>query len=194
LGGSETIFIPHYWAPVTLFGWVPGVESFLFTFISGGLTSTLYKVLGRWAMRSEAHAGNLALTLLVLLLIIGPMLLGAAWPRSIFAVQLIYVEAVTMSLGAGLIAWSRKDLGAEIVGGGGLFVLLHLGGLLLLEEVLFPGWSARTWNLHTLSGHRVGRIPVEEPLWAFTFGAVWAPLYEVLTGSRLTRSTSKGHE
>jgi hypothetical protein len=71
-------------------------------------------------------------------------------PHSPFALQLGYVEAATMSVGAGLVAWKRRDLVAEILGGGGLFLLLHCG-LLLLDQVVFPGWIECTWNVDTLS-------------------------------------------
>jgi len=61
-----------------------------------------------------------------------------------------------------------------------------------LDRLIVPGWMARTWNFHTLSGVQILGVPAEDLLWAFTVGAVWASLYEVLMGYRMTR-THRSH-
>jgi len=190
LGASDAVFIPHYWHPVTLFDWVPGVESFVFAFNTGGLARTLFKVVARRAVVVEPSLAHPSVAVQALLLIIGPILLGWAFPQSPFAIHLGYIEAVTMSIGTGLIVQKRRDLGAEILGGGSLFFVLHFDVLILLDRVMFPGWIDHTWNFQILSGIRLAGAPVEDLLWAFTLGAVWAPLYELLMGGRLTKRPS----
>jgi hypothetical protein len=187
LGASDAVFIPHYWRPITLFGWVPGVESFVFAFNTGGLAGTLYKVATCGVVVLDPRIASPAVAVQALLLIVAPILLGWMFPHSPFAIHLGYIEAVTMSIGAGLIVMKRRDLSGEILAGGTLFLLLHFGVLLLLDRVVFPGWIEGTWNFQILSGIRLAGAPVEDLLWAFTLGAVWAPLYEVLMGGRLIR-------
>jgi hypothetical protein len=92
-----------------------------------------------------------------------------------------------MGFGAGLVACKRPDLIGEILAGGGLLVALYFGTLLLLDRLIVPGWIACTWNFHTFSGVQIVGVPAEDLLWAFTIGAVCAPLYEVLMGCRVTR-------
>jgi hypothetical protein len=155
---------PNYWTPTTLFGWVPGLESFLFAFNTGGLAATLYKVIGRRALKAELGLRDPAFTSVVLLLSVVPILLGWAFPLSLFAVRLSSIEAVAMGLGGGLIACKRPDLIGEILAGGGLLVAFHFGALLVLDRLLAPGWIARTWNFHTLSGVQIIRSASRGPL------------------------------
>ena len=49
LGLTEPIFIPKYWAPLTLFDWGRryhlDIESFIFSFAVGGIASIVYETL-----------------------------------------------------------------------------------------------------------------------------------------------------
>lgn len=40
----------------------------------------------------------------------------------------------------------------------------------------------RLWNFEHLSGVIFLEIPIEEILWAFTFGALWSSIYEYFNG------------
>jgi hypothetical protein len=40
------------------------------------------------------------------------------------------------------------------------------------------------WNEKALSGIFIGKAPFEEYLFAFTFGALWSPLYEAWRSER----------
>ncbi len=74
----------------------------------------------------------------------------------------------------------RPDLKNKTWVGGIIFTLyywLFIEGL----ELLSPGYIERAWNLGALSGAMVFGIPLEELLFAFTFGMYWAGVYEHFT-------------
>ena len=41
-----------------------------------------------------------------------------------------------------------------------------------------PDWISQTWNFENISGIFIFDIPLEEVIFAFTFGALWTLLYE----------------
>ncbi|HEX3002256.1 MAG TPA: lycopene cyclase domain-containing protein, partial [Methanoregula sp.] len=43
---------------------------------------------------------------------------------------------------------------------------------------LFPGYVERVWNIPAISGYLFLGIPVEELLFAFSFGFYWSTVYE----------------
>ena len=74
----------------------------------------------------------------------------------------------------------RPDLKQKTWAGGLLFLILYtiyIGGL----ELIVPDYIAEVWNMESLSGAVILRIPIEEFLFAFTFGMYWAGVYEHLT-------------
>ena len=48
-----------------------------------------------------------------------------------------------------------------------------------------PGYVERVWNLEALSGILIVGIPLEELLFALSFGFIWSSMYEHLTWKRL---------
>ena len=54
-----------------------------------------------------------------------------------------------------------------------------------------PGYIERVWNLKALSGLAVAGMPIEELLFAVTFGAYWSRVYEHFTWTRLGTSPSR---
>jgi hypothetical protein len=56
---------------------------------------------------------------------------------------------------------------------GGLFLLLYFV-VFAAFNLAFPGYVAAVWNLPALSGVVVVGVPLEELLFAFTFGLYWS--------------------
>ena len=100
----------------------------------------------------------------------------------VFKKDLIYTGIISMALGALTIMISRKDLIKETIYGGILFLIVYFILLYILNTFIFPDMIARTWNFEHLWGITFLKIPLEEILWAVTFGALWAPIYEDLKG------------
>jgi len=53
-----------------------------------------------------------------------------------------------------------------------------------LVDRVFPGYVVAVWNLEALSGGLVLGVPLEELMFAFTFGLYWSSMYEHLTWRR----------
>ena len=96
-----------------------------------------------------------------------------------------------MFTGALATLYCRPDLKGKIWIGGFLFTLLYFiyfGSILLF----FPLYVKSYWNLDELTYILIAGIPLEELLFAFSFGMYWNSLYEHLYWKKLI--TSNVHE
>jgi hypothetical protein len=186
LGLSEPFFVPEYWNPPSLFGLaqVTGfdVESLVFSFGIGGvgavLTNALYQrrlepvaAAERHCRRHRFHPLALASPFLAF-----PVLYLLPWNP-------IYPAIGAMLVGAVATMACRPDLKRSTQAGAVLFLLFYLAFLAGLEATA-PGYIERVWNLEALSGWTIFGLPVEELLFAVSFGAYWAGLYEHFTWHR----------
>lgn len=46
---------------------------------------------------------------------------------------------------------------------------------------MYPGYVEKVWNLKVISGILIFGIPLEELLFAFSFGFLWSSIYEHVT-------------
>ncbi len=81
------------------------------------------------------------------------------------------------TVGAVATVLCRPDLAWKISIGGAFFLGYYLVFMLALEWTA-PGYIARVWNLGALSGVTIQAIPLEELLFALTFGLYWSGIYE----------------
>ena len=77
----------------------------------------------------------------------------------------------------------RPDLWLKMVVSGTLFLVLYFLVFMLFDRA-FPGYVAAVWNCRTISGRLVFGVPVEELMFAFTFGLYWSSVYEHVTWRR----------
>ncbi len=89
----------------------------------------------------------------------------------------IYSATIAMLVGAVAAMLCRPDLTRQILIGGLLFLGLYtlFFGAMILS---YPGMVTEVWNLQVISGILVLGIPLEELLFAFTFGMLWSSMYE----------------
>ncbi|MEW6331351.1 MAG: lycopene cyclase domain-containing protein [Pseudomonadota bacterium] len=188
-GLTEPLFVPAYWNPPSLFNLAQrigfDIESLIFTFAIGGVTSVLYTVLTGRSTRSMAthekrqplhrhHHKALATPFIVF-----PLLYFCPWNP-------IYAGIVAMLIGAVTTVLCRPDLKTKTWVGGLLFLGYYVVFLLGLEWSA-PGYIERVWNLAALSGLLVLGMPIEELAWAIAFGLYWSGVYEHFTWRSLTR-------
>ncbi|HEV2523922.1 MAG TPA: lycopene cyclase domain-containing protein [Gammaproteobacteria bacterium] len=181
LGLTEPLFVPRYWNPPSLFNLAQktgfDLESLIFCFSIGGICSVFYKIIYNarntpltHAERQKHHLHRLLLTSPIIFFIILS-----------FATSLnpIYKGIIAMFLGALASLYCRPDLKIKIFVGGFLFTSFYF--IFFFSLILFfPDYVRKTWNLKDLSGFLILGIPLEELLFAFSFGMLWSSLYEHL--------------
>ena len=188
LGLTEPLFVPEYWNPPTLFDLAQrtgfDIESLIFCFSIGGIATVLYEmavpVRHVPMQQDEKHDPHHRYHLLALaspVIVFIPLLLATSW-------NAIYPGILAMFVGAMATLWCRPDLKKKIWTGGGIFLGLYFIFFKLLD-LAFPGYVEKYWTIDALSGIIVLGIPIEEYLFAFTFGLMWSSLYEHFLWQRI---------
>ncbi len=183
-GLTEPLFVPEYWSPPSLFDLAMrtgfDIESLIFCFGIGGVGAVLYNVitgqvpvpLGPAEKEHPRHRYHW-------LAVSAPFL---AFPVLWFAFDWnpIYPSIAAMLIGAVATVLCRPDLKRKVFIGGFLFLGYYAIFILALEWSV-PGYIEQVWNMDAISGVKLFTIPLEELLFAFSFGLYWAGLYEHLT-------------
>jgi len=187
-GLTEPLFVPEYWYPPSLFDLAQktgfDIESFIFSFSVGGIGYVLYYLVYRIKtadMRTSEKKHHRHRLHYYLLMTPPVMFLSLA----VFTgLNHIYCGVISLFTGALTTLYCRPDLKAKIWVGGILFLLLYFvyfGSIL----IFFPDYVRLYWNLEVLSKILILGIPLEELLFAFSFGMYWSSLYEHLTWKKL---------
>jgi hypothetical protein len=188
---TEPLFVPEYWNPPSLFNLAAttrfDIESFIFCFAIGGVASVLYESLVRVrhekmdsreinrVKRAEHYAAFAVIPI--------------AFAALEFATGLnsIYSASAAMLLGSACVAAFRPDLLRMMVVGGLVFLALYFI-FFLLFTLAYPGIVQEAWNLPELSGILVLGVPLEELLFASTFGMMWSGIYEFMLWYRVEKA------
>lgn len=191
-GLSEPLFVPEYWSPPSLFDLAIDtgfdIESLIFCFAIGGIATVLYNVVTHQSLQpmpfkerlSPVHRHHLLAVLTPFISF--PLLMLIEWNP-------IYAAITAMLLGGLTNSLCRPDLKVKSLWGALLFLIfytIYIGGL----ELSAPGYIERVWNLAALSGIFVLGIPIEELLFAASFGYYWSGLYEHLTWQKTSQTKS----
>lgn len=185
-GLSEPLFVPEYWSPPSLFNLALktgfDIESLVFCFGIGGVAVVLFNVItGRHLEPVSEEYKRLPLHRHHWLAISAPFIV---FPFFYFLPwNPIYAAFVAMITGSIATILCRPDLKTTTWIGGILFLgyyWIFVEGL----EILSPGFVENVWNLDTLSGVIIFNVPLEELVFAFTFGMYWAGVYEHFTWTK----------
>jgi hypothetical protein len=180
---TSILFVPEYWAPESLFNLDRsirvGIEDFLWAAAVGGIAAIVGEIClteRLAAIRSSRHVRHY-------------------WPFLLMAALLMILEfwhphrtmenvVISGAIGAVLLACLRRDLIPLMFTSTTSFTVLYF---LLFSCVLllYPQFVSRFYNLPNLLGIYVADIPLEEFLFAATFGAIWSVAYEYVHGYRL---------
>ena len=177
----EIAFNPGYWHPSSLWnlnyrtGGV-GLEDGFFMFFIGGISAASYEIIFHKKVgKPKKHGYRLhALEVGMIVAILFALLIriNLIWPMIIFGFVSAFAEIK-----------ERHDLYAHAVWGGIVFFLVYLI-MFELFLTIYPSFIVSTYNLHNLSGLILFGLPIEELLYAFSFGIMWAPIYEYTTGAK----------
>jgi len=185
-GLTEPLFVPEYWSPPSLFDLAMttgfDIESLIFCFGIGGLGAVLYNLITAQVPRSVSpeekshplHRHHYKA--LMAPFIAFPLFYFFPWNP-------IYPSIIAMIIGAIANTLCRPDLKSKTWIGGLLFLIYYsvfLAGL----EWSAPGYIERVWNMDALSGISVFFMPLEELLFAISFGMYWSGVYEHITWRR----------
>ncbi|MBT8115105.1 MAG: hypothetical protein KJP04_06980 [Arenicella sp.] len=159
-------FVPEYWNPPQLLKIHPGIEDIIFSFANGGIV---------WILachpRQEKMVENQFGTKLFRYLIVSVsflIILAVLWFAGVPV--MISVLASSMVVALYLIKFSYKNMWFA-VRGGILFTLMYILGLFTVLTIEPDVINA--WNHEKLLGIRLIGIPLEEYLWAFSYGFIW---------------------
>ncbi len=188
LGFTEPFFVPVYWNPPSLFDLAHrtgfDIESFIFSFAIGGIAVAIYERIHRTSHEQiKIHEHHLPRHRYHLLSILSsPIIFFALF--FVTSLNPIYSAIVAMSVG-GLFTWyCRPDLKKKMITSAFIFLGVYFVYFLTLIA-LYPGYVEQVWNLKAISGILILGIPLEELLFALSFGFIWSSIYEHITWKRL---------
>lgn len=181
LGLSEPLFYPEYWFPPTLFDMAAhtgfDIESLFFSFAVGGLASSLYEIRRHSRLervsacyKSQPRHRFHTLVLASPILIFIPMF-------TLLTINIIYSASIAMLAGGIAIGLCRPDLWLPVVHGSLIFTGFYFLFFATMSWV-HPDYVAAYWNIADISGLMVAGVPLEELMFAATFGMMWSGIYE----------------
>ena len=191
LGFTEPFFVPTYWNPPSLFDLAHrtgfDIESFIFSFGIGGIAVVAYEYINRvsyeYMKTNERHSSRHRYH--VLSILSAPLIFFVLF----FATSLnpIYSAIIAMIIG-GFAAWyCRPDLKKKMIVSAFVFLGIYFAYFVTIIA-LYPGYVEQVWNLEALSGLLFFGIPLEELLFAFSFGFIWSSIYEHITWRKIKQT------
>lgn len=189
-GFTEPLFVPGYWFPPSLFNLAEktgfDIESLIFSFAIGGIGTVLYTIIFKknLVLITRTERNHKRHKLHIYILFVPVVVFGIL---SLFtSLNHIYCGILALFMGGLATLYCRPDLKGKIWIGGILFTVLYFmyfGSILLF----YPEYVERYWNLDSLTHVLILGVPVEELLFAFTFGMYWSGLYEHLYWRKLIK-------
>jgi|SRR3989344_1021585 len=189
-GLTEPLFVPEYWSPPSLFNLALktgfDIESLIFSFAIGGIGSIIYESIFKSKHKKmnsmEIHHKRHKYHLLSLFspIIVFMLLFFFTGLNS------IYSASLAMLAGGISAMLCRPDLKKKIIYGGVLFLILYFIFFIFFNNV-YPYAVERFWNLSVLSGMLIFKVPLEELIFAFTFGMMWSSVYEHIKWFKLVK-------
>lgn len=189
LGLTEPLFVPGYWSPPSLFNLASktgfDIESLIFSFGIGGLAVVLYEwifrtkhqKMGSVEQHTPRHRYHLWAIISAPIIFIILLVMTKLNP--------IYSASIAMA-GGGIFTWyCRPDLKKKMLVSALIFLGLYFVYFLTLIAI-FPGYVQQVWNLKVISGILIFGIPLEELIFALSFGFLWSSVYEHLTWRKVT--------
>lgn len=179
LGAIPLAFIgfvfKEVWKPVRVMEGFIGIEDIVFCFISGGLSMALVN----WVIDYTGPSLRIYFRW-------RRMLLTAFWGTGIMIFLFLmgignYLNSyLGMVLTVILLIALEGPLWKVFLAGSACFLIFYTIGLQL--GFLFWPDLIRLWSVENMTGIRIGRVPLEELIWAFLFGGTWPMIVLYVSG------------
>lgn len=188
LGLTEPLFVPEYWTPPSLFNLAFrtgfDIESFIFAFGVGGIAVVVYEYIFRTSHQQiKSHEWHLPRHRYHFLAILS-MPVVFLFLLITTSLNPIYISVIALVFG-GLATWyCRSDLKKKMIISAFLFLGLYFVYFLTLIT-MYPGYVEKVWQLNRISGVLIAGVPLEELMFAFSFGFLWSSVYEHFTWRKL---------
>lgn len=191
LGFTEPLFVPEYWNPPSLFDLAHrtgfDIESFIFSFGMGGIAVALYERIFRVTHEkistSSQHAHRHRYHLWAILS--APIIFAVLALTT--ELNPIYISVIALVLG-GLATWyCRPDLKKKMIVSVAIFLAIYFVYFLTLIAI-YHGYVEQVWRLDVISGILIAGIPLEELMFAFSFGFLWSSIYEHFRWYKIRRA------
>jgi hypothetical protein len=169
------------WVPDTIFQIHKGVciEDAMYTFFFGGIAAVLYEeVLGKKHLKRYRKKNNFIHFVLFPIVLFVVTFIGIY----IFKMNFFYTTYLGFLISALIIFFLRRDVFWHAILSGVFLSLLYFIVIAFIFLPLFPGVVQRWYQLSHLSNVFVAGVPIEEILWAFSFGLFMGPCYEFILG------------
>ncbi|MBS3092660.1 hypothetical protein J4466_04540 [Candidatus Pacearchaeota archaeon] len=178
-GLTEPLFVPEYWNPPSLFNLAAttgfDIESLIFSFAIGGIGSVIYDAIFK-ARHKKMPKAEIKRHRFHLLALFSPIIIFLIL-YSLTELNPIYSASIVMFVGGVAAVFCRPDLLKKTFIGGLLFLALYF--LFFLSfNLIYPYAIESFWNLKAISGILLLGVPLEELIFAFTFGMMWSGVYE----------------
>ncbi|HEX9664456.1 MAG TPA: lycopene cyclase domain-containing protein [Patescibacteria group bacterium] len=185
LGLTEPFFVPEYWNPPTWLNLAQktgfDLESFIFTFAIGGLAVSVYEMVFKTKhqkipvsrRKKRFHLSAIIFAALTFLILYFSTTLNP-----------IYSASIAMLVGFIFTLSCRPDLFLKMLISGSVFLGIYFISLTIIN-FNFPNYIGSVWNTVNLSGIYLSGLPIEELIWAFSFGLFWSSIYEHLNNYQL---------
>lgn len=192
-GFLEPLFVPAYWNPPSLFNLAHStgfdLESFIFSFGTGGLAVVLYEKIfpvehismSRQEQDAPRHKYH------TFAIFVGPVAFALFWAWG--GMNPIYYSFIALMAAGFALLYCRPDLMRKMAASAVIFMAFYFIYFFTLL-VMFPGYVEAVWNFSAISGKVFFGVPIEELMFAFGFGFAWSGVYEHLRWYRLTKARS----
>jgi hypothetical protein len=183
----ERVYLHDWWFPATITGTRIGLEDFLFGFVIGGISASIYEFIFRKRLRKkaldsqESKKKRLAFAALGLFFI--AMFAGCFFLLSLNTLQASIIAFVSATA---IVYFARRDLIIPSLVTGGVMVILACI-VYSLTELITPGWVQAFWYFKNIPNIVIFAVPIDDFIWYFLAGAFIAPLYEYWQEARLVK-------
>jgi hypothetical protein len=174
-------FIADYWHPESLNFLRVASGDFMYGFFFGGIANVIYEQI--FAKRYAKQKTKIYWAWFVSLFALGLLVFNIS---ILLGINSIYAAITAFLVWSIITIYFRRDLLFDSLISGALFLFITLITYAFLLA-LYPGITHAWWKLQNLSGILIMSIPLEELLWAFSFGMIAGPFYEFFMGLKFKK-------